>query len=293
MLCTSPKELVTSTSIDPLISPARLAQLLAGERPPIVLDVRWTLAGADRDGYLEGHVPGAVFVDLDAELAAPVGDGMAGRHPLPDPEALQQVWRRAGIRAGDQVVAYDARDGSSAARAWWLLRWSGVADARVLDGGFAGWRSAARPVESGAGGEPVPGDVRVEPGGMPTVDAARAGELAAAGGLVDARAAARYRGEVEPIDPVAGHIPGAASLPLTTLVDDAGAFRPVGELRERFAAAGIRPGDTAAAYCGSGVTACHLVLGGAVAGIDLALYPGSWSQWCAVGAPVETGVPGR
>ena len=293
MPCMSPKEPVTSTPIDPLISPPHLAQLLVGKRPPVVLDVRWTLAGADRAGYLEGHVPGAVFVDLDAELASPVGDGTAGRHPLPDPQALQLVWRRAGIRAGDQVVAYDARDSSSAARAWWLLRWSGVADARVLDGGFAGWRSAAGPVESGAGGAPAAGDVRVEPGGMVTVDAARAGELAAAGRLVDARAAARYRGEVEPIDPVAGHIPGAASLPLTTLVDDVGAFRPVSELRERFAAAGIRPGDTAAAYCGSGVTACHLVLGGAVAGIDLALYPGSWSQWCAVGGPVETNDPRR
>ena len=285
---------MTSTSIDPLISPAHLAQLLAGERPPVVLDVRWTLAGADRDGYLEGHVPGAVFVDLDAELAGPVGDGMAGRHPLPDPQALQLVWRRAGIRAGDRVVAYDARDGSSAARAWWLLRWSGLADARVLDGGFAGWRSAAQPVESGrrrrTGARRRPRRTRRDghrrrrrgPASSP-----------AAGGLVDARAAARYRGEVEPIDPVAGHIPGAASLPLTTLVDDAGAFRPVGELRERFAAAGIRPGDTAAAYCGSGVTACHLVLGGAVAGVDLALYPGSWSQWCAVGGPVETNDPGR
>jgi thiosulfate/3-mercaptopyruvate sulfurtransferase len=273
----------------PLVTPAELARWLAGDRPPVVLDVRWTLAGPDRPGYLAGHVPGAVFVDLDADLAAPVGDGSAGRHPLPADAELELVWRRAGIRDGDTVVVYDARDTSSAARAWWLLRWSGISRALVLDGGFAGWLAAGLPVDSGPAVDRR-GDVTVRPAGMPTVDAHAAAQLGADGRLVDARAAARYRGEVEPIDPVAGHIPGAASLPLATLVDDSGRFRPAAELGALFQAAGIGPGDRAAAYCGSGVTACHLVLAGRVAGLELALYPGSWSQWCALGGPVERSV---
>jgi thiosulfate/3-mercaptopyruvate sulfurtransferase len=272
-----------------LVAAVDLAEELIGDRPPVVLDVRWTLAGSDPDGYRAGHVPGALFVDLDRDLAAPVGDGTGGRHPLPDPAALQATWRRVGIRATDGVVVYDAGNASAAARAWWLLRWSGLSDVRVLDGGMAAWAAAGLWVKAGGGTPLVPGTVRVRPGGMPVVGADGAGELAAAGALVDARAAARYRGENEPVDPVAGHIPGAVNLPFTELLTEDGRFRPAAEIRAAFAGVGITPGTTAAASCGSGVTACHLVLAGAVAGIELALYPGSWSQWCALERPVAVG----
>ncbi len=274
---------------DVLVQPTDLAEELIGDRPPVVLDVRWSLAGSDPDAYRAGHVPGSLFVDLDADLAAPVGDGRAGRHPLPDPAALQAVWRRVGIRAGDAVVVYDAKDSAAAARAWWLLRWSGLPDVRVLDGGLAAWAAAGLWIKAGAGSPLVPGSVRVRSGGMATVDADGAAALAAAGTLVDARAAARFRGEVEPVDPVAGHVPGAVNLPFTAVLTDDGRFRPAAEIRAAFDAVGIGPGTVAAASCGSGVTACHLVLAGAVAGLELALYPGSWSQWCALGRPVATG----
>lgn len=272
-----------------LVEPTELAEELIGDRPPVVLDVRWSLAGSDPDGYRAGHVPGSLFVDLDRDLAAPVGDGTGGRHPLPDPEALQAVWRRVGIRSTDGVVVYDADNASAAARAWWLLRWSGLSDVRVLDGGMAAWAAAGLWVKAGSGSPLVPGTVRVRPGGMPVVDADGAAGLAADGALVDARAAARYRGEVEPIDPVAGHVPGAVNLPFTDLLTADGRFRPPAEIADAFAAVGVQPGTIAAASCGSGVTACHLVLAAAVAGLELALYPGSWSQWCALGRPVATG----
>jgi thiosulfate/3-mercaptopyruvate sulfurtransferase len=273
----------------PLVTPPDLASELTGKQPPVLLDVRWTLAGSDRAAYLAGHLPRAIFVDLDRELAAPVGNGSLGRHPLPDPPELERTWRAAGVGSGRPVVVYDARDGSSAARAWWLLRWSGVADVRVLDGGFAGWSSAGLPVEEGQGPAPAPGNMEVHPGGMPTIDPDDAATLGDRGALLDARVAGRYRGDFEPIDPIAGHIPGAASLPAGDLLQADGTFRSADELKNLFADRGIAAGTVAGAYCGSGVTACHLVLGGAVAGIELALYPGSWSQWCALGRPVATG----
>ncbi len=274
-----------------LITAAELAEELIGDRPPVVLDIRWSLSGSDRNGYQAGHIPGALFVDLDTELAAPVGDGSAGRHPLPDPKDLQRAWRRVGINFGDRVVVYDAKDSSAAARAWWLLRWSGIADVRVLDGGMAEWQDAGLWVKAGSGTPLVPGGVVVRPGQMMVVDADRVAAMAgsAATAVLDARAAPRFRGEVEPIDPVAGHIPGAVSLPFTSLVTADGHFKPPTELRTILAAAGVEDGSTAVAYCGSGVTACHLVLGAAVVGIELALYPGSWSQWCALGLPVAVG----
>jgi thiosulfate/3-mercaptopyruvate sulfurtransferase len=278
----------------PLVGAAALAgRLAAGERP-VLLDVRWSLAGADRDGYRAGHLPGAGFLDLDAELAGP--PGAAGRHPLPDPAVLQDALRRAGVDDGSAVVVYDERDASAAARAWWLLRWAGLADVAVLDGGYQAWVAAGLPVESGPPAKPGPGargrpgSVTVRPGGLPTVDADGAAGLAVRPGsvLLDARAAARYRGEVEPIDPVPGHIPAAVNLPYTELLEPDGRLRPPESLAAALAAAGAGPGAPAAAYCGSGVTACLLVLAGAVAGVELALYPGSYSEWCALGRPVDT-----
>src|SRR6266542_1477940 len=230
---------------NPLIQPDELAAALQPSRDaPVLLDVRWQLGGPPgRDAYLAGHLPGAVFVDLDRELAAPPGGG--GRHPLPASAAFQAAMRRCGVRGDRAVVVYDQRDTTSAARAWWLLGYHGHADVRVLDGGYDGW----------------------------------AAQVAHAGVLLDARAAARYRGEQEPVDPVAGHIPGARSAPAAGNLAPDGRLRPAGELRARFAAVGVRDGVPVGVYCGSGVVAANLVLALELAGHRAALYAGSWSEW--------------
>jgi len=241
----------------------------------VLLDVRWRLEAPDgRPAYRSGHLPGAVYVDLGAELAgAPSPE--AGRHPLPEPGALQAAARRWGVRDGDLVVAYDDLGGMSAARAWWLLTDAGV-DARVLDGGLAAWRGAGLPLEAGDV-EPEPGDVVLAPGRLPVIDLEGAATFP--GVLLDARAGERYRGEVEPIDPRAGHIPGAVTAPTAGNLDPDGRFLPADALRARFEALGVREGEPVAAYCGSGVTAAHEALALTVAGFAPALYPGSWSQW--------------
>jgi thiosulfate/3-mercaptopyruvate sulfurtransferase len=272
---------------------ARLTRTVTGTGA-VVLDVRWRLAGpSPAQLYAGGHVPGAIGVDLDRDLAGPVGGGRRGRHPLPDPDVLQKTLRRWGVGGDSTVVAYDDADGSSAARAWWLLRWAGLADVRVLDGGIAAWVGAGLPLTTEVP-VPEPGDVVVRPGGMPTVDSDGAGALPGVGGvLLDARAEPRYRGEVEPVDPVAGHIPGARSAPTSGNVDDDGRFLEPEQLRERFSALGVRPGRDVAAYCGSGVTAAQEVLALEIAGVPAALYPGSWSEWVAdPHRPVATGPDG-
>ncbi|HZB49317.1 MAG TPA: sulfurtransferase [Mycobacteriales bacterium] len=277
----------------PLVGAADLAVEL-GLRPggtaavPVVLDVRWRLLGPPpAELYAAGHLPGAVAVDLDADLAAPPGAG--GRHPLPDPADLQAALRRCGVRADSAVVAYDDGDGSSAARAWWLLRWAGHRDVRVLDGGFAAWTAAGLPTTTEVPA-PAPGDIVVRPGGMPVLDAAGAAATAARGVLLDARAAERFRGEVEPVDPVAGHIPGARSAPLAGNVGPDGRFRPPAELRRRFAELGVTGDTPVGTYCGSGVTAAQQVLALELAGVPAALYAGSWSEWITDPArPVATG----
>ncbi|MER5866926.1 sulfurtransferase [Kitasatospora sp. NPDC002040] len=273
----------------PLITVDELAAALAADRPPVLLDIRWQLGGPPgAEAYADGHLPGAHYLDLDRELAAP--PGAAGRHPLPDPEVLGAALRRAGVRADRPVVVYDAGPATSAARAWWLLRWAGHEDVRVLDGGLAAWRAAGRP-ESAGQSAAEPGDFKPEPGALPTVDAAGAAELAVAGLLLDARAGERYRGEVEPVDPRAGHIPGAVSAPTTENLAADGRFLPPAALAERFRALGVDGASEVAVYCGSGVTAAHQLLALTVAGHPgLALYPGSWSEWSADPAnPVATG----
>ena len=268
-----------------LVSPGDLA----ARRAPVLLDVRWRLGGPPGiDSYHEGHLPGAVFVDLDRDLAGPPGAG--GRHPLPDPAAFQAAMRAAGVRQDQAVVVYDERDATAAARAWWLLRYFGHEHVRVLDGGYQAWLAAGLPVSRA---EPAgePGDFTARPGHMPVLDAAGASALAQAGLLLDARAGERYRGEQEPVDPVAGHIPGAVSAPTADNVNPDGTFRGGADLAARFAVLGAsRPAAAVGAYCGSGVTAAHEVLALALAGIPAALYVGSWSDWITDPArPVATG----
>ncbi|MFE9691224.1 sulfurtransferase [Micromonospora sp. NPDC005806] len=275
---------------DLLVEPDRLAAELDRADPPTLLDVRWRLVGPPgRDDYAAGHLPGAVFVDLDTELCG--RPGAAGRHPLPDPAALQAALRTAGVRADHPVVVYDGGDGMSAARAWWTLRWAGHRAVRVLHGGFPAWVAAGLPVSAEAP-TPPPGDVTVSPGALPVLDAGEAARLAAAdaGVLLDVRAAPRYRGETEPIDPVAGHVPGAVNLPAPEYVTD-GRFPAAAALRQRFAAAGVGADAPVGAYCGSGVTAAQAVLALHLAGRpDAALYVGSWSNWVAdLDRPVATG----
>ena len=271
----------------PLVTAGQLAAELAGPGAPTVLDCRWTLAGgADRDGYGKGHLPGAVFVDLDRDLAAPPGAG--GRHPLPAPEAFQAAMRRAGVRDDRPVVAYDQGEPGGAARAWWLLGWFGHRDARVLDGGLGAWVAAGLPLTTETA-DPDPGDFTARPGGRSLLDAAGAARLAAAGVLLDARAPARYQGLDEPVDPVAGHIPGARNAPMADLVGDHGLVPPA-SLRRLLDRHGARPGTPVGVYCGSGVVAAHVVLACEVAGIPASLYAGSWSDWVTdPSRPVATG----
>jgi thiosulfate/3-mercaptopyruvate sulfurtransferase len=271
----------------PLVSAGQLAAELAGPDAPVVLDCRWSLGGGpDREGYEQGHLPGAVFVDLDRDLSGPPGRG--GRHPLPDPASFEAAMRRAGVRGGRPVVAYDQGEPGGAARAWWLLGWFGHPDARVLDGGLPAWAAAGLPLVTGVP-DPDPGDFTARPGGRALLEAAGAADLAAAGVLLDARAPARYQGLEEPVDPVAGHIPGAVSLPMADLLTDRGLVPPA-TLRQQLAAAGAVEATPVGAYCGSGVVAAHLVLALEAAGIPAALYAGSWSDWVADPArPVATG----
>ncbi|MET7641918.1 sulfurtransferase [Streptomyces sp. NPDC005438] len=232
------------------------------EARPVLLDVQYQMGGPPgRELYERGHLPGAAFVDLETALAGPPGTG--GRHPLPDPEVLGAALRTAGVRSDRPVVVYDGGLGWSAARAWWLLRWAGHPRVRVLDGGLAAW--PGEPVTEEP--TPEPGDFVPRPGGMPTLDADEAGALARRGVLLDARAPERYRGEVEPVDPVAGHIPGALSAPTSENLDVDGRFRPVGELSRRFTELGAQPGAEVGVYCGSGVSAAQQVLALELAGV--------------------------
>ncbi|MET9727880.1 sulfurtransferase [Streptomyces zaomyceticus] len=269
----------------PIISASELLSESAGARPPVLLDVRWTLGGPPgRPAYEAGHLPGAVYVDLDTELAGPPGGG--GRHPLPDPEAFGAAMRRAGVSADTPVVVYDGGLGWAAARAWWLLRWAGHQDVRVLDGGLTAWPGELTEKAP----TPEPGDFRPEPGALGLLDADAAAAFARSGLLLDARAAERYRGDVEPIDRVGGHIPGAVSAPTTENVDAEGRFLAADTLRDRFAALGAAGGTPVAVYCGSGVSGAHEVLALEIAGVPAALYAGSWSEWSSDPTrPVATG----
>lgn len=280
---------LTDTRSDVLVTPDELEAALASPEPPLVLDVRWRLDRPDgRPEYLEGHLPGAVYADLDHELAAH-GEPADGRHPLPPIEALQESARGWGLRAGQAVVVYDDLKNLSSARAWWLLRAAGVADVRLLDGSLRAWTGSGRTLETG-GVTPVRGDVELAYGALPVLDIDAAAALPSSGVLLDARAPERYRGDVEPIDPRAGHIPGALNAPATANVDADGRYLPAAQLRAHFEALGVRADAPVGVYCGSGVTAAADAVALTLAGYAPVVYPGSWSQWSNTpGRPVATG----
>lgn len=264
------------------------ARMASGQRT-VLLDVRWALGDPEgRDHYLSEHIPGAVYVDLPTELADPA-EPARGRHPLPSAEKLQEAARGWGVCEGDTVVAYDDAGSTSAARLWWMLRNAGFSTVYLLDGGLPAWRRAGLPLQGGLE-QATPGDVTLADGGMPVIDAAEAAEWAARGVLLDARAGERYRGEIEPVDPRAGHIPGAVSAPTTGNLDDGGRFLPAEDLRLRFARLGVGAATPTAVYCGSGVTAAHEIAALEIAGFSAALFPGSFSQWSNdASRPVATG----
>jgi thiosulfate/3-mercaptopyruvate sulfurtransferase len=271
----------------PLISAAELLARQGTPAWPVMLDCSFDLAdvNAGEAAFAAGHLPGARYAHLDRDLCGPKttrGPIDGGRHPLPAREAFAATLAQWGVAADTQVVAYDAQGGPYAARAWWLLRWLGHTEVAVLDGGLAAWQSAGGPLEQGVTPHaPAPHGYPLRPPGMPTVEASMI--VAEPGGalLIDARAPERYRGEVEPLDTQAGHIPGARNRFFKDNLDERGRFRPADDLRRVFAAFGTAPGSIAH-YCGSGVTACHNVLAMEAAGLPgSALYPGSWSEWSA------------
>jgi len=271
----------------PLISPSTLqARLGRGERLRII-DVRWRL-GQPHHGpkaHVEGRIPGSVWLDLDADLSE-IGDPVAGRHPLPSPEDAVARLARAGIDDQTPVVVYDDLWGGVAARLWWMLGWLGGPEAMVLDGGFDRWVAEGCPIERGpmTPAEPAaPWMPRVRDGRIASADEMLDGRWL----RIDARDAPRYRGETEPVDPIAGHIPGAINAPWKGNLA-AGRMADPETLRRRFTRLGVTDPTRVICYCGSGVTACHDLLAMHSAGLFGArLYPGSWSAWCQrPGSPI-------
>lgn len=265
-----------------LIDPVDLAEELLGAAPPVVLDIRWQLGDFDgREHYAAGHLPGAIYVDLDTELAAPATPG-SGRHPLPDVADLQEAARRWGLDDATPVVVYDDTGNLAAARAWWLLRWAGHDDVRLLDGGLGAWQAAGLRVSRG-NTDIRPGTITLTGGALPTatVDETAAAAAATEVPVLDARAGERYRGEVEPVDPRAGHIPGARSAPTADNLDADGRFLSAADLRARFAHLGVTDEAPPIVYCGSGINACHQLVALEIAGLSGTLFPGSWSQYAA------------
>ena len=273
-----------------LITVDELADAIASGRPPVILDVRWSLEGPDgHEEYLKGLIPGAVFVDLDTELSA-IGSSEQGRHPLPTPEQLQAAARRWGINAGDSVVAYDGGGNLISARAWWLLRWAGFDDVRLLDGALPAWQSAGHPLTTDEV-VPVPGSVELSANRVRTIELAEVEDFTQRGVLLDAREPERFRGEVEPVDPKAGHIPGSRNAPTRANLDADGKFLSPEALRARFEGLGLNGSRPVGVYCGSGVTAAHEIAALEIAGgYKTVLYPGSWSQWSNNELPVATGI---
>lgn len=272
-----------------LVTPQQLASELGGVNPPVLLDVRWRIDRPDgHDDYLAGHLPGAVYVSLDDELAEH-GAPTDGRHPLPSAERLAAASQRWGMTPDSAVVVYDDALSWAASRAWWMLRAAGLGNVRVLDGGLSAWQAAGLPLEMTVprrSAEGISGTL----GAMPSLSIDEAAAWATDGQLLDARAPERYRGEVEPLDPKAGHIPGALNSPVSRVFDERGQFLSAQELQAQFADLGFDSTQPVGVYCGSGVSATPLVLALTLAGYQPALYPGSWSQWSnQPDRPVATG----
>ena len=259
-----------------LISVADLVSELDGPDAPQLLDIRWNLGapeGAGRVRYAEGHLPGAAFLDLEEVLTGPSTDASLGRHPLPDAERVAAGLAAAGIDARRPIVVYDQPGSFAAGRAWWVLAWLGV-EVRVLDGGIDAWVAAGGELESGDPA-PVPAPVvQLTAGHLPTLDAEQVADFP--GVLIDVRAPERFRGEIEPLDPRAGHIPGAVNRPVNAFWDDQGRLPSPQRLRELLDLPGDEP---VAVYCGSGVSAAQVLLALSSLGVDAALYPPSWSGW--------------
>lgn len=277
-----------------LITPLQLDALLQRPADDVartvrILDVRWRLDLPEgRPAYLRAHLPGAVYVDLEQELARR-GQPHEGRHPLPDVADLERAARSWGVRASETVVAYDDNHGVAAARAWWLLRRAGI-DVRVLDGGIRAWAAAGLPLEQGDI-LPTPGDVRIREvsTGVLTRDEV---ELFPTGGvLLDVRTPEQYSGARASVDPVGGHIPGAVNLPAMAATDGDGRLLAPETLRRIFATAGVAPGGRVAVYCGSGIASMHTALALAEIGVEALVYPGSWSEWANTrGRPIALGI---
>jgi len=266
----------------PLVSPEWLHEH-AADKDLRILDFRWYLVGKQgRDAYHAGHIPGAAFVDLDAIK----GQDGGGRHPLPTKTQFEQEMRRAGVSAGSKVVVYDDAGGSTAARLWFMLRWFGHQNQAVLDSGLQGW------------GEPLettnpyiqPGDFKAKSPDRSRVLDFDGVKRLRTGTILDARVGERYRGETEPIDPKAGHIPGAVSAPWIENLDANARFKSKEELRRHYKKLGVDAEHGAVVYCGSGVNSCHDLLALELAGFEnVKLYAGSWSDWSSRDAPVATG----
>lgn len=275
--------------MDTLVSVSELAANL--DNPGwVIADCRFALAdpAAGRRAYMEGHIPGAHYVSLDDHLSTPHVPGKTGRHPLPDIADWRNVAGALGIQPGKQVVMYDDAGGAMAARMWWMLRWIGHEEAAVLDGGWQSWQAGGQPVSTALPGAAIVSAYPQRPSRVATLSA---GQLdAGSQQLVDARDLPRYRGDTEPLDPVAGHIPGALCSPFAANLDADKRFLSPAALREKFAPV-TASGKPVVCYCGSGVTAAHNILAMTIAGLAApALYPGSWSEWITdPKRPVATG----
>ncbi|MFM9035462.1 MAG: sulfurtransferase [Mycobacterium sp.] len=278
------------TRDDVLIGARNLGRLIADGAGLAILDVRWRLDRPDgRGDYLAGHIPGAVYVSLEDDLSDHTLAGR-GRHPLPAGPAIQAAARRWGIRTGEPVVVYDDWNRAGSARAWWVLTAAGITGVRILDGGLAAWTASGGDLQPGEI-TPEPGDVTVAyddlyQGGRPTLTAGQIADGPVTP-LLDARAPERFRGEVEPLDPAAGHIPGARNVPSTSVLAPDGTFLPAAELAAVLQDAGAAA--PAGVYCGSGVTASVVLAALGAAGVEAALFPGSWSQWSGENRPVARG----
>lgn len=275
---------IAAQNTSPLISAQELHSRLEDPRTKI-LDVRWRQDRPEgMPEYLEGHIPGAVFVDLDYELADPeAANNGHGRHPLPTAEEFQNTVQRWGLTHEDTIVVYDDLKNLSSARAWWLLKWAGFQDVRVLDGSLRAWTHAGHAL---SGGLDMPdfGDAEITPGQKPLVEADDVAGFVEQGTLLDARPADRYTGEYDPLSPRPGHIPGAISAPATGSLDENGRFLPPEQLRERYLGLGVDPHRPVAAYCTSGLHSAHSVIALELAGFDAVLYPAGFSQWTRDGA---------